>query len=71
MRRSLERTTSVPDKHLPTNHGFDEFFGNHYHLALKKAETCYYPKDPEFRRQYGPRGVIHSSPMASSKILVQ
>ena len=49
------------DNHLPTNHGFDEFFGNLYHLnAEEEPETYYYPKDPEFRREYGPRGVIHS-----------
>jgi len=50
------------DKHLPTNHGFDEFFGNLYHLnAEEEPETYYYPKDPEFAKQYGPRGVIKSS----------
>ncbi|MCO6048081.1 arylsulfatase [Aeoliella sp. ICT_H6.2] len=49
------------DKHLPTAHGFDEFFGNLYHLnAEEEPETYYYPKDPEFRKKYGPRGVIHS-----------
>ena len=49
------------DQHLPTNHGFDEFFGNLYHLnAEEEPETYYYPKDPEFRRKFGPRGVIHS-----------
>jgi arylsulfatase A-like enzyme len=49
------------DKHLPTNHGFDEFFGNLYHLnAEEEPETYYYPKDPEFREKFGPRGVIHS-----------
>jgi arylsulfatase A-like enzyme len=49
------------DKDLPTNHGFDEFFGNLYHLnAEEEPETYYYPKDPEFRKQFGPRGVIHS-----------
>jgi arylsulfatase len=49
------------DKHLPTNHGFDEFFGNLYHLnAEEEPETYYYPKDPEFRKESGPRGVIHS-----------
>jgi arylsulfatase len=49
------------DKHLPTAHGFDEFFGNLYHLnAEEEPETYYYPKDPEFREKYGPRGVIHS-----------
>jgi arylsulfatase len=50
------------DKHLPTNHGFDEFFGNLYHLnAEEEPETYYYPKDPAFRAKYGPRGVIKSS----------
>jgi arylsulfatase A-like enzyme len=50
------------DKHLPTKHGFDEFFGNLYHLnAEEEPETYYYPKDPEFARRFGPRGVIRSS----------
>ena len=50
------------DKHLPTNHGFDEFFGNLYHLnAEEEPETYFYPKDPEFRKKYGPRGVIKSN----------
>ena len=50
------------DKHLPTNHGFDEFFGNLYHLnAEEEPETYYYPKDPEFHKQFGPRGVIKST----------
>ena len=49
------------DKHLPTVHGFDEFYGNLYHLnAEEEPETYYYPKDPEFHEKYGPRGVIHS-----------
>ncbi len=49
------------DKHLPTAHGFDEFFGNLYHLnAEEEPETYYYPKDPAFHKKYGPRGVIHS-----------
>jgi arylsulfatase len=49
------------DKHLPTNHGFDEFFGNLYHLnAEEEPETYHYPKDPEFKKRFGPRGVIHS-----------
>jgi arylsulfatase len=49
------------DEHLPTNHGFDEFFGNLYHLnAEEEPETYYYPKDPEFHERFGPRGVIHS-----------
>lgn len=49
------------DEHLPTNHGFDEFFGNLYHLnAEEEPENEDYPKDPAFREKYGPRGVIHS-----------
>ncbi|MDL2403256.1 arylsulfatase [Rhizobium mayense] len=49
------------DEHLPTNHGFDEFFGNLYHLnAEEEPEGYFYPKDPEFRKRFGPRGVIHS-----------
>ena len=48
------------DQHLPTLHGFDEFFGNLYHLnAEEEPETYYYPKDAEFRKKYGPRGVLH------------
>jgi len=50
------------DNHLPTNHGFDEFFGNLYHLnAEEEPEGYFYPKDPEFRRKYAPRGVIRST----------
>ncbi|ASP87372.1 MULTISPECIES: arylsulfatase [Sinorhizobium] len=49
------------DEHLPTNHGFDEFFGNLYHLnAEEEPENRDYPRDAEFRRRFGPRGVIHS-----------
>lgn len=49
------------DEHLPTNHGFDEFFGNLYHLnAEEEFENPDYPKDPEFRRKFGTRGVIDS-----------
>ena len=49
------------DEHLPTNHGFDEFFGNLYHLnAEEEPETYYYPKEEEFHEKFGPRGVIHS-----------
>jgi arylsulfatase A-like enzyme len=49
------------DEFLPTNHGFDEFFGNLYHLnAEEEPEDPDYPKNPEFRKHYGPRGVIHS-----------
>ncbi|MCK6621387.1 MAG: arylsulfatase [Calditrichia bacterium] len=50
------------DEMLPTNHGFDEFFGNLYHLnAEEEPENVDYPKDPEFRKRFGPRGVIKSS----------
>ena len=59
------------DEHLPTNHGFDEFFGNLYHLnAEEEPEGYYYPKNPEFRKKYGPRGVIHSwaNPDGTQKI---
>src|SRR5210317_355624 len=49
------------DQHLPTNHGFDEFYGNLYHLnAEEEPETYYYPKTKEFHEKYGPRGVIKS-----------
>ncbi|MBE1281781.1 MAG: sulfatase-like hydrolase/transferase [Rhodobacteraceae bacterium] len=56
------------DEHLPTNHGFDEFFGNLYHLnAEEEPENYDYPGDAvlgdgrTFREAYGPRGVIKSS----------
>ena len=46
---------------LPTNHGFDEFFGNLYHLNAEEEPEMYnYPKDPRFKEAFGPRGVIHS-----------
>jgi arylsulfatase len=49
------------DEHLPTKHGFDEFFGNLYHLnAEEEPEGYFYPKDPAFKKQYGPRGVLHT-----------
>jgi arylsulfatase A-like enzyme len=51
------------DEYLPTNHGFDEFFGNLYHLnAEEEPERPYYPKDDQaFVKAYNPRGVIRSS----------
>ncbi len=56
------------DDHLPTNHGFDEFFGNLYHLnAEEEPENEDYPKDPEFSKRFGPRGVIKS--FAGGKII--
>jgi arylsulfatase len=49
------------DEHLPTNHGFDEFLGNLYHLnAEEEPEYEDYPKDPAFKERFGPRGVIRS-----------
>jgi len=49
------------DEHLPTAHGFDEFYGNLYHLnAEEEPELPDYPKDPAFHKRFGPRGVIHS-----------
>ena len=49
------------DEMLPSNHGFDEFLGNLYHLnAEEEPENADYPKNPEFRKRFGPRGVIHS-----------
>ena len=50
------------DEHLPTNHGFDEFMGNLYHLnAEEEPENADYPKNPEFKKKFGPRGVIKAT----------
>ncbi len=50
------------DEMLPTAHGFDEFFGNLYHLnAEEEPEHPDYPRNPEFKKKFGPRGVIKSS----------
>jgi arylsulfatase A-like enzyme len=49
------------DEHLPTMHGFDEYFGSLYHLnASEEPENLDYPKDPAFLKKFGPRGVIRS-----------
>ena len=62
------------DEHLPTMHGFDEFFGNLYHLnAEEEPELRDYPpaKDfPNFRAKFGPRGVLHTwaNPDGTQKI---
>ena len=54
------------NEHLPTVHGFDEFFGNLYHLnAEEEPEYPDYPKDPNFRKKFGPRGVLRC--MATDK----
>lgn len=56
------------DEHLPTNHGFDEFLGNLYHLnAEEEPENEDYPVNPEFKKRFGPRGVIHSWAMPKGK----
>ena len=50
------------DEFLPTNHGFDEFFGNLYHLnAEEEPENEDYPQSPEFKKKFGPRGVIKAT----------
>jgi arylsulfatase len=47
------------NEYLPTVHGFDEFYGNLYHLnAEEEPENFNYPQDPRFRDQFGPRGVL-------------
>jgi arylsulfatase len=47
------------NEYLPTVHGFDEFFGNLYHLnAEEEPELFNYPRDPKFRALFGPRGVL-------------
>ena len=59
------------DEYLPTMHGFDEFYGNLYHLnAEEEPELPDYPKDPEFRKKFGPRGVLHTwaNPDGTQKI---
>jgi arylsulfatase len=50
------------DEFLPTNHGVDEFFGNLYHLnAEEEPEPEDYPKAPEFRKRFGPHGVLKAT----------
>jgi arylsulfatase len=62
------------DEHLPTTHGFDEFFGNLYHLnAEEEPELRDYPPEkdfPNFKKNYGPRGVLHcwANPDGTQKI---
>ncbi len=49
------------DEHLPTMHGFEEFFGILYHLnAFNELESVDYPKDPEFRKKFGPRNPLRT-----------
>jgi arylsulfatase A-like enzyme len=59
------------DEFLPTVHGFDEFFGNLYHLNAEEEPECVdYPKSPEFAKKFGPRGVLHcfANPDGTQKI---
>jgi len=59
------------DEFLPTAHGFDEFFGNLYHLNAEQEPECPdYPKDPEFKKKFGPRGVLKTwaNPDGTQKI---
>lgn len=56
------------DNHLPTLHGFDEFYGPLYHLnASEEPELPDYPKDPEFLKKFGPRGVLHCFALPKGK----
>src|ERR1700754_1100072 len=49
------------NEYLPTVHGFDEFYGNLYHLnAEEDPENWFYPRDVQFRQKFGPRGVLRS-----------
>ncbi len=63
------------DEFLPTNHGFDEFLGNLYHLnAEEEPELPDYPPEadfPNFKKSFGPRGVIHSKRNADGTITVE
>jgi arylsulfatase len=55
---------------FPTVHGFDEFFGNFYHLnAEEEPENPDYPKSPEFKQRFGPRGVFHCTATAKASAL--
>jgi arylsulfatase len=60
------------DEMLPSNHGFDEFYGNLYHLnAEEEPEHEDYPTNPEFRKRFGPRGVIHSYWNEDGELIVE
>src|SRR5688572_12624208 len=60
------------DKHLPTKHGFDEFFGNLYHLnAEEEPEGYFYPKDPEFKKSTARVASSNRPPTARSTTLAR
>jgi len=60
------------NEYLPTVHGFDEFFGNLYHLnAEEEPEDRNYPTDPKFRELFGPRGVLRCKASAKDDATVQ
>src|SRR6201997_5610274 len=55
----IKNHLGIGNEFLPTGHGFDEFYGNLYHLnAEEEPEVPDYPKDPAFKARYGPRGVL-------------
>jgi arylsulfatase A-like enzyme len=59
------------NEYLPTVHGFDEFYGNLYHLnAEEEPELPDYPKDPAFRARFGPRGVLDCKASATDDATV-
>ena len=59
------------NEHLPTVHGFDEFYGMLYHLnASEEPELPDYPKDPAFRAKFGPRNVLDSKASATDDTTV-
>ena len=56
---SAKIMSAIATRRLPTVHGFDEFFGNLYHLnAEEEPELPDYPKDPAYLAKFGPRGVL-------------
>lgn len=56
------------DEYLPTRHGFDEFYGNLYHLnAEEEPENADYPKDPAFLKNFAPRGVLKATAKSAEK----
>jgi arylsulfatase A-like enzyme len=58
------------NEHIPTVHGFDEFYGNFYHLnAEEEPENPDYPKDPSFKAKFGPRGVLKCTATTSASTL--